>query len=271
MDEEVMRVRAGLLRQGENSSLLTPDTRKGELLVLIDGDTELPKIIWREREQSPAKVEIESIAVPGECALRRVGDQSKRCVELYFPEEPDRNVCFWMQYSGNIDTDNSVVSQFNNALKQENNTRNHELSERQGQQQPGNALADALNKALQNASTGADQMAALQHEPSLSEVITPELAREYLIARDDIHPLLAEFLPESQKSKRDVDELIRSPQFQQQLDRLSRLLRSGEFDISQFGLDAQSAGAGVINFLEALQQHANSQKESRQQQQQQQQ
>lgn len=270
---EELRFHAGLLTI--DCATVTPDKHKGEVLLVREPETDLPQLLWRERLSSfdtPPEAEISAVLVPGECTLRRLGDRTKRCVELSFPEEPERNVGFWLQQKGDAESDDALIATFNNVIASAQQLSTHAHTPQQAQTEAGpfapapaqqSALADALQQALAYAPNAANApVSSGASEPSLTEVVTSDIARQYLLERDDILPLLSEHLPESQRTKADVDELIRSPQFQSQLDRLSRLLISGEFDLSQFGLNTHRPGAGVINFLEALQLQSRRQQQS---------
>lgn len=50
---------------------------------------------------------------------------------------------------------------------------------------------------------------------------------------------LAEHLPEGQRTQKDLEKLVTSAQFRHQLDVFSSALRSGQLDLSHFGLDGQ--------------------------------
>ena len=59
-------------------------------------------------------------------------------------------------------------------------------------------------------------------------------------------------LPEEHRSTQDLEELVRTPQFQNQLERFSHALQSGQMDLAQFGL-SPGTGFSVAEFLQAIQ------------------
>ena len=102
------------------------------------------------------------------------------------------------------------------------------------------ALAAALAGANQRRSAG----------PGLSDVLTPDTVGEML--RDgDVRQRLMEHLPEEHRSTQDLEELLRTPQFQSQLERFSHALQSGQMDLAQFGLNP-GAGFSIADFLTAI-------------------
>lgn len=86
--------------------------------------------------------------------------------------------------------------------------------------------------------------------PGLSDILTAENVGE-MLRNDDVHARLAEHLPDEHKSSQDLEELLRTPQFQNQLERFSAALQSGQMDLSQFGLDP-GTGFSVVDFLTAI-------------------
>jgi hypothetical protein len=86
--------------------------------------------------------------------------------------------------------------------------------------------------------------------PGLSDILTAENVGE-MLRNDDVRARLAEHLPDEHKSSQDLEELLRTPQFQNQLERFSAALQSGQMDLSQFGLDP-GTGFSVVDFLTAI-------------------
>ncbi|KAI9469606.1 hypothetical protein H4R22_002751 [Coemansia sp. RSA 1290] len=88
----------------------------------------------------------------------------------------------------------------------------------------------------------------------LADVLTPANLREVL-EDDRIRPSLFPTLPDDlPKTKQALDQVIRSPQFQQALNSLSYVLESGQMAplVVQLGL-APEAGTSVSAFLKAIQ------------------
>lgn len=111
---------------------------------------------------------------------------------------------------------------------------------------PGAGAIDAA--AMAAALAGANRRAA---GPGLSDVLTPDAVGE-LLRSEDVRQRLMEHLPEEHRSTQDLEELLRTPQFQSQLERFSHALQSGQMDLAQFGL-SPGAGFSVAEFLSAIQ------------------
>ena len=111
---------------------------------------------------------------------------------------------------------------------------------------PGAGAIDAA--AMAAALAGANQRRSAG--PGLSDVLTPDTVGEML--RDgDVRQRLMEHLPEEHRSTQDLEELLRTPQFQSQLERFSHALQSGQMDLAQFGLNP-GAGFSIADFLTAI-------------------
>ena len=94
--------------------------------------------------------------------------------------------------------------------------------------------------------------------PGLNEVLTPEALGPVL--RDErARARLLEFLPDAHRESEDLEALLRTPQFQAQLERFSAALQSGQMDLAQFGLPP-GTGFSVAEFLAAIQAEAEKKK-----------
>ncbi|XP_057443500.1 uncharacterized protein LOC130735580 [Lotus japonicus] len=58
--------------------------------------------------------------------------------------------------------------------------------------------------------------------------------------------------PEGKWSPEDILELLQSPPFRQQVDSFTYVLKTGQIDLSQFGIDPSKYKFTVLSFLEAL-------------------
>ncbi|MCO5580303.1 hypothetical protein L7F22_034169 [Adiantum nelumboides] len=87
--------------------------------------------------------------------------------------------------------------------------------------------------------------------PSLADVLKPELLMP-LLEESHIDERLTEFLPEGCWTPQAIGELMQSPQFHQQIDAFTHVLRSGQIDLTQFGIDASKYNYTVLSFLEAI-------------------
>ncbi|KAL0344955.1 UNVERIFIED_CONTAM: 26S proteasome regulatory subunit RPN13 [Sesamum radiatum] len=110
-------------------------------------------------------------------------------------------------------------------------------------------LAD-LQRILSNigASDGAgDPDAGL----GLGDILKPELLRP-LIQELPLDQQLVSYLPEGEWTSDELIELLQSPPFRQQLDSFTYVLRTGQVDLTQFGIDPSKYKFTVPSFLEAL-------------------
>ena len=139
----------------------------------------------------------------------------------------------------------------------------------------GGVSGDALRAALAGAGGGggagnladpaamARMLAGMQPRgrgPGLNEVLTPETVGPLL--RDDaVRARLAEFLPDAHRGSENLESLLRTPQFQSQLERFSAALQSGQMDLAQFGL-SPGTGFSVAEFLAAIQTKADEKRDA---------
>ncbi|PQQ11003.1 26S proteasome regulatory subunit RPN13 isoform X1 [Prunus yedoensis var. nudiflora] len=86
---------------------------------------------------------------------------------------------------------------------------------------------------------------------SLGDILKPDLIMP-LIETLQLEQRLESYLPEGQWSPEDILELLQSPPFRQQMDSFAYVLRTGQIDLSQFGVDPSKYKFTVLSFLEAL-------------------
>ena len=84
--------------------------------------------------------------------------------------------------------------------------------------------------------------------------------REY----ESVRARLLEFLPDAHRASgsENLEALLRTPQFQSQLERFSAALQSGQMDLAQFGLRG-GTGFSVAEFLAAIQAKADEARDER--------
>ena len=89
---------------------------------------------------------------------------------------------------------------------------------------------------------------------SLKDVLKPEIVGP-ILRNKEVRDRLLEHLPEEHRESADLEELIQTPQFKSQLERFSDALKSGQMDLSQFGLKAETNSpiADLRTFLKAIQ------------------
>ncbi|KAG5552410.1 hypothetical protein RHGRI_010477 [Rhododendron griersonianum] len=63
---------------------------------------------------------------------------------------------------------------------------------------------------------------------------------------------LVSYLPEGQWTSEELIDLLQSPPFRQQVDSFTYVLRTGQIDLTQFGIDPSKYKFTVLSFLEAL-------------------
>ncbi|KAH7572482.1 hypothetical protein JRO89_XS04G0262800 [Xanthoceras sorbifolium] len=85
----------------------------------------------------------------------------------------------------------------------------------------------------------------------LGDILKPDLIMP-LIGTLSLEQRLAPYLPEGHRSPEDILELLQSPPFRQQVDSFTYVLRTGQIDLSQFGVDPSKYKFTVLSFLEAL-------------------
>ncbi|XP_073032243.1 26S proteasome regulatory subunit RPN13 isoform X3 [Primulina eburnea] len=85
----------------------------------------------------------------------------------------------------------------------------------------------------------------------LGDILKPELIYP-LIQELPLDQQLASHLPEGQWTAEELLDLLQSPPFRQQLDSFTYVLRTGQVDLTQFGIDPSKYKFTVPSFLEAL-------------------
>ncbi|GMN53550.1 hypothetical protein TIFTF001_022695 [Ficus carica] len=103
----------------------------------------------------------------------------------------------------------------------------------------------------------------------LDDILKPDLIMPLLEALP-LEQDLTSYLPEAsdnplgQWSPEELLELLQSPPFRQQVDSFTYVLRTGQIDLSQFGIDPSKYKFTVLSFLEALEDSVAKTSESRQ-------
>ncbi|KAG4999105.1 hypothetical protein AAZX31_08G027000 [Glycine max] len=273
--EVMLEFRAGKMFLEEKR--VVPDTRKG-LVRIARGEEGLVHFQWLDRTQNI--VEDDQIIFPNEAIFEKVNQTSGRVYILKFNSD-DRKFFFWMQES-NADDDSQLCSSVNDYIN-----RPLELL---GEEEPDGSLplqvsedmaeddisSRAANLGIPNlgveatsdvTSSGPVKLEDLQRilsnigpadsivDPDgglgLGDILKPDLIMPLM----DTLPLeqrLAPYLPEGEWSPEEILELLQSPPFRQQVDSFTYVLRTGQIDLSQFGIDPSKYKFTVLSFLEAL-------------------
>ncbi|KAL3021691.1 hypothetical protein AAZX31_05G206000 [Glycine max] len=267
IQEVMLEFRAGKMFLEEKR--VVPDTRKG-LVRIARGEEGLVHFQWLDRTQNV--VEDDQIIFPNEAIFEKVNQTSGRVYILKFNSD-DRKFFFWMQES-NADGDSQLCSSVNDYIN-----RPLELL---GEEEPDGSLplqisedmteddisSRAANLGIPNlgveatsdvTSSGPVKLEDLQRILSnigpaglgLGDILKPDLIMPLM----DMLPLeqrLAPYLPEGKWSPEEILELLQSPPFRQQVDSFTYVLRTGQIDLSQFGIDPSKYKFTVLSFLEAL-------------------
>ncbi|CAI0553265.1 unnamed protein product [Linum tenue] len=240
---------------------VVPDTRKG--LVRIDrGEEGLIHFQWLDRTLNA--VEDDQIIFPEEAVFEKVGQASGRVYILKFNTD-DRKFFFWMQES-NADGDEELCASVNyhinrplEILEEEPDTSalqtSEEMVEDDISSRAGNIVLPNLGSGSMSdvtSSSGPVRLEDLQRilsniEPGgssafvllgfgLGDIFRPDLIMP-LMGTLPVEERLASYLPEGPWTPEDILELLQSPPFRQQVDSFTYVLKTGQIDLSQFGVD----------------------------------
>jgi hypothetical protein len=261
MQEIMLEFRAG--KMSLQGTRVVPDARKG-LVRIARGDEGLIHFQWLDRNQNT--VEDDQIVFPDEALFEKVNQSSDRVYILKFNSD-DRKLFFWMQEpraEGDAELCSSVNQYLNQPLEfpgeeglaaaiteeledmAEDNTSSRagnlvvpnlssEVSDVTSSSGPVK-LAD-LQRILNNLSGGPVGIAGDQDEGlALGDILKPELIMPLLEALP-VQERLSSHLPEGHSRAEDILELLQSPPFRQQVDAFTYVLRTGQIDLTQFGID----------------------------------
>ncbi|XP_022753468.1 26S proteasome regulatory subunit RPN13 isoform X2 [Durio zibethinus] len=286
MQETLLEFRAGkMLLEGKT---VVPDTRKG-LVRIARGEEGLVHFQWLDRTQNV--VEDDQIIFPDEAVFEKVNQASGRVYILKFNTD-DRKFFFWMQEPKGED-DLQLCSSVNNFINQpleflgveesdasvplqvSEDMVEDDISSRAGNLTVTNLGAEAISDVT--SSSGPVKLEDLQRilssigpaeiagDPDgglgLDDILRPDLIMP-LIETWPLEERLASYLPEGQWTPEDMLELLQSPPFRQQVDSFTYVLRTGQIDLSQFGIDPNKYKFTVLSFLEALEDSVSKMSES---------
>lgn len=276
MQEIMLEFRAGkMLFEGKR---VVPDTRKG-LVRIARGEEGLVHFQWIDRTKNA--VEDDQIVFPDEAVFEKVNQSSGRVYILKFNTD-DRKFMFWMQ-EPNADGDSQLCSLTNYhmnrpleflgeeepdasvPLQVSEDMVEDDISSRAGNLVVPNFSADVTSEV--SSSSGPVKLEDLQRilsnigpadiagDPDgglgLGDILKPELIMP-LIETLQLEEHLTSYLPEGQWTPEDILELLQSPPFRQQVDSFTYVLKTGQIDLTQFGIDPSKYNFTVLSFLEAL-------------------
>ncbi|XP_020093926.1 26S proteasome regulatory subunit RPN13 isoform X3 [Ananas comosus] len=279
LQDVMLEFRAG--RMNREGTRVVPDSRKG-LVRIGRGEEGLVHFQWIDRNLNV--VEEDQIVFPNESVFEKVSQSSERVYILKFSSD-DRKFFFWMQEpraDGDLQICNSVNSYLNHPLdvigedeaevsipmqmsEMSEDTADDDFSSRAGNLVDQSMAAELAGEVTSSA--GPVQMEDLQRilrsiQPAdavedpyagigLGDILKPELVLP-LIETLPVEERLASYLPEGSQTRADIIELLQSPPFRQQVDTFTHVLRMGQVDLSQFGIDPSKYKFTVLSFLEAL-------------------
>ncbi|KAL0903338.1 hypothetical protein M5K25_027710 [Dendrobium thyrsiflorum] len=280
LQEIMLEFRAG--KMVLHGTRVIPDNRKG-LVRIGRGEEGLVHFQWLDRTHN--SVEDDQIIFPDEAVFEKVAQSSERVFILKFSSD-NRKFFFWMQEpkpDGDMQICNSINSCINRPLdiigedeaeasvpmhmsEISEDTADDDISSRAGNLVDHNMageltgevtssagpvkLAD-LQRILRNIQTPADTIEDPDAGFGLGDILKPDLLLP-LIESLPLEQSLASYLPEGSWSPHELMDLLQSPPFRQQVDSFSHVLRTGQIDLSQFGINPSKYNFTVLSFLEAL-------------------
>ncbi|XP_039064199.1 26S proteasome regulatory subunit RPN13-like [Hibiscus syriacus] len=286
MQETLLEFRAG--KMSLEGKRVVPDTRKG-LIRIARGEEGLVHFQWLDRTQNV--IEDDQIIFPDEAVFEKVNQASGRVYLLKFNTD-DRKFFFWMQ-EPKAEDDSQLCIAVNNFINQplelgveepdaseallvSEDMVEDDISSRAGNLSVPNLGAEAISDVT--SSLGPVKLQDLKRilssigpavagDPDgglgLDDILKPDLLLP-LIESLSLEEQLASYLPEGQWRPEDLLELLQSSPFRQQVDSFTYVLRTGQIDLSQFGIDPSKYKFTVLSFLEALEDSVSKSRETQQ-------
>lgn len=275
VQEVLLEFRAGKMLMDGNRVI--PDTRKG-LIRIGRGGEGLVHFQWVDRSLNI--VEDDQIVFAEEAVFEKVIQSPGRVFILKFHTD-DRKSFFWMQ-EPKAENDTQLCSSVNLYLNQPLELPGEEepdvsvpvqssedmveddISSRAGNLVGPSMVSEATSDVTSEGPVKlADLQRILSNIGSTDEAGDPDagLGLGDILKPEFIYPLIQELpldqqlsshLPEGQWTAEELLDLLQSPPFRQQLDSFTYVLRTGQVDLSQFGIDPSKYKFTVPSFLEAL-------------------
>ncbi|XP_047324024.1 26S proteasome regulatory subunit RPN13 isoform X2 [Impatiens glandulifera] len=280
LQEILLEFRAGKMTM--KGKQVVPDSRKGLIRIgrvsRIKGEEGLTHFQWIDRTYN--LVEDYQIILPDEAVFEKVSQTSGRVFILKFNSD-NRKFFFWMQEpksDGDQQICDSVNFYLNRPLEVPGEDEpdvsvplqnSEDMVEEDISSRAGNLVGPNIGGEITSdaTSSGPVKLADLQRilsnigptgeveDPDagfgLGDIFKPDLifpVLETLLLEEQ----LASYLPEGQWTPEELMDLLQSPQFRQQVDSFTYVLRTGQVDLSQFGVDPSKYKFTVLSFLEAL-------------------
>jgi len=234
--------RAG--RMDWDGRMVTPDKRKGKVILFTSEDEQLTHFQWYDREQKEFALDL---IVISDAYFERVEKCTTGRVYLLRFTSSDKKLFFWMQEpdeGGDVD----LIKKFNEAVGAKipekgvggasqaaaaaGGTAAPEAAAAGGEVDP--ALRAVLAQFLENQGQQGPRAPPLP----LSAVLTPEVCMS-LCSDEQAVAEMQTLLPEGHKSPEGVREAVTSPQLQQSLRGLTQAIHSDQLPVllASLGLD----------------------------------
>ncbi|CAA7408303.1 unnamed protein product [Spirodela intermedia] len=270
LQEVMMEFRAG--KMFLDGTRVIPDTRKG-LVRIGRGEEGLVHFQWLDRGHN--SVEDDQIILPDEAVFEKVSQSSDRVYILKFSTD-NRKFFFWMQ-EPDSNRDMEICDSVNDFINRPLETEaldpmqvpetSGDNADDETSPSPGSSLQQNLAADEATSSAGRVQLADLQRilrhiQPAgasedpdeglgLGDILKPDLLLP-LIENLTLEKRLVSHLPEGSWTSEEFMDVLQSPPFRQQLETFSHVLRTGQVDLTQFGIDPTKYKFSVLSFLEAL-------------------
>ncbi|XP_020527012.1 26S proteasome regulatory subunit RPN13 isoform X3 [Amborella trichopoda] len=279
MPEVLLVFRAGKMFM--EGTRVVPDARKG-LVRIARGEEGLVHFQWIDRTQN--SLEDDQIVFPDEAIFEKVPQASGRVYILKFNTD-NRKFFFWMQEPSS-DADAGLCNSVNYYINRPIDLADEEepessapldnsaMSEDIGGNEVSSSATNLDSSALvaqsagnMNPPSGTVRLADLQRILSsigstdaeaaqdigfgLGDILKPDLILP-VVETLPLEERLESFLPEGRWTPDALMELFQSPPFRQQVESFNYVLRTGQIDLSQFGIDPSKYKFTVLSFLDAL-------------------
>ncbi|GFP82163.1 26S proteasome regulatory subunit rpn13 [Phtheirospermum japonicum] len=265
VQEVFLEFRAGKMLM--DGTRVVPDSRKG-LVRIGRGEEGLVHFQWLDRSLNV--VESDQIVFPDEAVFEKVNQSSGRVYILKFHTD-DRKFFFWMQEpkaDGDAQLCNDINFHLNQPLGGEDEPdasvpveSSEDMDEDDILSRAGNLVGPSMGAEATSDVTSAGPVQLTDLQRILSNIVSSGLGLGDILKPEHVWPLvqgqplhqqLASYLPEGEWTPEELIELLQSPPFRQQLDSFTYVLRTGQVDLTQFGIDPSKYNFTVSSFLEAL-------------------
>lgn len=204
--------------------MVTPDKRKGKVVLFTSEEEQLTHFQWHDREKNEVVLDL---IVINDAYLEKIEKCTTGRVYILRFTSSDKKLFFWMQ-EPNEDGDAELIKRFNDGM--------------------GATITDKnADKAAPAAPAPANTAPAPQFwgNQGLQETRPPPIPLEAVLTTDIVTSLLTDeaataemmpLLPEGQTSPADLREALTSPQFRQSLHSLTQAIHSDQLPVLLAGL-----------------------------------